>query len=108
MLQPYVVKVMGRTVYEDMRRMEGLVQNSEVDWTIVRPSGLFSAGTVTDYRVAADHILGRFTAREDLADCLLRQLTDRTYVRRALAVATVAVRPSMLQLVWREGIRKKG
>ena len=30
---------MGKTVYEDMRRMEELIRNSEVDWTIVRPSG---------------------------------------------------------------------
>jgi putative NADH-flavin reductase len=106
-VQPYVVNVLGRTVYDDMRRMEEIVRWSEVDWTIVRPSGLFSVGAATEYQVAEDHILGRFTAREDLADCLLRQTTDRTYIDRAVAVATVAVQPSILQLVWREGIRKK-
>jgi uncharacterized protein YbjT (DUF2867 family) len=87
--------------------MEDVVRDSDVDWTIVRPSGLFGAGRVTDYEVAADAILGRFTAREDLADCLLRQVEDRTYVGAALAVATVEVQPSMVTLIWREGIRKK-
>lgn len=106
-IQPYVVNVLGRTVYDDIRRMEHLLRQSQVDWTIVRPSGLFTNGEVSDYRVAEEAILGRFTAREDLADCLLRQVTDRTYVRRALAVATVAVQPNMVALVWREGIRKR-
>jgi nucleoside-diphosphate-sugar epimerase len=106
-MQPYVVNVLGRTVYDDMHRMEDVVRDSDVDWTIVRPSGLFGAGRVTDYEVAADAILGRFTAREDLADCLLRQVEDRTYVGAALAVATVEVQPSMVSLIWREGIRKK-
>jgi uncharacterized protein YbjT (DUF2867 family) len=106
-MQPYIVNVLGRTVYDDMRRMEAIVRCSLVDWTIVRPSGLFTFGSVTDYRLEEDHILGRFTAREDLADCLLRQAPDRSFVNKAVAVATVAVQPSMLQLVWREGIRKK-
>lgn len=106
-VQPYVVDTLGRTLYEDMRRMEVLIRQSKLDWTIVRPSGLFTAGAVTDYRLAEATILGRFTAREDLADCLLHQTTDRTYVHKALAVATVAVEPSMLGLIWREGIRKK-
>jgi nucleoside-diphosphate-sugar epimerase len=106
-MQPYVVNVLGRTVYDDMRRMEALVRRSEVDWTVVRPSGLFTIDEVTDYQVAEGHILGRFTARADLADCLLRVATDRTFVNQAVAVATVAVQPSMLQLVWREGISKK-
>jgi nucleoside-diphosphate-sugar epimerase len=105
-LQPYVVGVMGRTVYDDMRRMEAIVDASDADWTIVRPSGLFTHGEVTDYEVAEGAILGRFTAREDLADCVLAQATDRTYVAKPLAVATVAVKPSMLGLIWREGIRK--
>lgn len=106
-VQPYVVDTLGRTVYEDMRRMEVLVRQGKLDWTIVRPSGLFTAGAVTDYRLAEETVLGRFTAREDLADCLLRQTTDRTYVHKAVAVATAAIKPSMLGLIWREGIRKK-
>jgi uncharacterized protein YbjT (DUF2867 family) len=106
-MQPYVVNVMGRTVYDDMRRMEEAVRASDVEWTIVRPSGLFLWGSVTDYQVAEGHILGRFTAREDLADCLLDQISNRAFVHKELAVATVSVQPSMFQLVWREGIRKR-
>jgi uncharacterized protein YbjT (DUF2867 family) len=90
-----------------MRRMEAIVTASDLAWTIVRPSGLFEASTVSDYSVAIDHIGHRFTARIDLADCLLRQALDDTYVRSAIAVATTSASPSTLKLIWQEGIRKK-
>src|SRR5882672_8709823 len=78
-MQPYVVNKLGKTVYDDMRRMEAIVSDSNLAWTIVRPSGLFEAPTVSEYAVAVDHIGWRFTARIDLADCLLRQALDATY-----------------------------
>jgi putative NADH-flavin reductase len=102
LLQPFVVSVLGKTVYEDMRRMEKLVRNSDVDWTIVRPSGLFDSEFVSDYALAEDHIGGRFTARTDLAAALLAQVHDERYVRKILAVATSENVPSMAQLVLRE------
>jgi len=105
-VQPLVVNTIGRTVYDDMRRLEELVMTSELAWTIVRPSGLFDAEGVTAYRVGERHLPARFTSRADLADCLLRQATDDTWVRKQVAVATVEARPSMVQLIWREGIRK--
>jgi nucleoside-diphosphate-sugar epimerase len=106
-MQPYVVNKLGKTVYDDMRRMEAIVSNSDLAWTIVRPSGLFEAPAVSAYDVAIDHIGYRFTARIDLADCLLRQALDDSYVRSTIAVATPSAKPSMLKLIWQEGIRKK-
>jgi uncharacterized protein YbjT (DUF2867 family) len=105
-VQPLVVNTIGRTLYDDMRRLEEIVKASDVAWTIVRPSGLFDSGEVTAYRIGERHLAEKFTSRADLADCLLRQATDDTWVGREVAVATVAVKPSMLQLIWREGIRK--
>ena len=106
-MQPYVVNKLGKTLYDDMRRMEAIVSDSDLAWTIVRPSGLFEAPAVSAYRVALGHISCRFTARIDLADCLLRQALGDTYVRSTIAVATPNAKPSMLKLIWREGIRKK-
>ena len=106
-VQPYVVNKLGRTVYDDMRRMEAIVSGSDLAWTIVHPSGLFDAPAVSAYGVAIDAIGYRFTARIDLADCLLRQALGDTYVRSTIAVATPSAHPSMLKLIWREGIRKK-
>lgn len=106
-MQPYVVNKLGKTVYDDMRRMEAAVSESDLTWTIVRPSGLFEALTVSAYNVAIDHIGYRFTARIDLADCLLRQALSDTYGQSTIAVATPSAKPSMLKLIWQEGIRKK-
>jgi nucleoside-diphosphate-sugar epimerase len=106
-LQPYVVNKLGKTLYDDMCRMEAIVSGSDLAWTIVRPSGLFEAPAVSDYGVEIDHIGHRFTARIDLADCLLRQALDDTYVRSTIAVATPSAKPSILKLIWQEGIRKK-
>lgn len=105
-MRPFVVKL-GKTLYADMRRMEDLVSHSDLSWTIVRPSGLFDAPAVTAYTVALDHATHRFTSRIDLADCLLRQALGDTYVRSTIAVATPSAHPSIVKLIWREGIRKK-
>ena len=104
---PYVVNRLGKTLYDDMRRMEATVADSDLAWTIVRPSGLFEAPAVSAYRVAVDFVPYRFTARIDLADCLLRQALDDTNARSKIAVATPDAKPSMLKLIWQEGIRKK-
>jgi putative NADH-flavin reductase len=101
-IQPFVVNVLGKTVYEDMRRMEELIFNSEVDWTILRPSGLFDTDFVSDYELAEDHIAGRFTARSDLAAAMLAQVDDERYVRKILAIATSQNVPSMARLIMRE------
>src|SRR5882762_4142227 len=83
-MQPYVGNKLGKTVYDDMRRMEAMVSESDLAWTIVRPSGLFEAKAVSEYGVELDHIAWRFTARIDLADCLLRAALDGTYERLAI------------------------
>jgi putative NADH-flavin reductase len=106
-MQPYVVNKLGRTLYDDMRRMEAIVRVSDLEWTIVRPSGLFEASEVSDYEIALDHIGHRFTSRTDLADCLLRQVTDEQYTHATIAVASTSAKPNMLKLIWQEGIRKK-
>lgn len=105
-LQPYVVNKLGRTVYDDMRRLEALVTASDLVWTIVRPSGLCSADAVSAYRVAPAPLGHRFTTRIDLADCLLREAVDDLHPGVAVAVVTPSANPSMLSLMWHEGIRK--
>jgi nucleoside-diphosphate-sugar epimerase len=106
-LQPLVTNLLGRTLYEDMRRMEAAVAASGLDWTIMRPSGLFETDSVTDYKVAVDYLNGTFTSRTDLADSMLRQLTSDEFVHKALAVATFAQKPSLIHLLAREASSRK-
>lgn len=106
-LKPVISHTIGRTMYADLRRMENLVMQSDLDWTILRPSGLFAASSITDYQVTDGFIAGQFTSRADLADCMLRQLDNDRSIHKALAVTTVSGQPSFLKFFLAEGIGKK-
>ena len=105
-LQPYVTKRLGKTAYDDMRRMEDLVSRSDADWTILRPSGLYELPEVTDYSLTEEHGPGRFTARIDLAAAILRQVTDDRFVRRTGHVITTRDNPGLLSMMLREAFGK--
>jgi putative NADH-flavin reductase len=106
-LDPLVNRRLGRTAHEDMRRMEALVRDSGLDWTIARPSGLFDHPGITRYQTRENVADGLFTARADLAASMVAQLSDDRFVRRAMAVITTEVRPSIVRLIWREAVAKK-
>ncbi|GAA3598628.1 hypothetical protein GCM10022419_097740 [Nonomuraea rosea] len=103
---PYVTRVLGKTMYDDMRRMEEVVRASDLDWTILRPSGLYHLPSVTDYTVVEGHADGRFTSRNDLAASMLALLDDDRYVRTAVGVITTAGNPTLLQWIRREALAK--
>ena len=105
-LKPVITNVMGKQLYADMLRMERILQASDLDYTIVRPSGLFATDAVTDYGTSADFIKGRYTSRRDLADLLLRQATETEFVRRAVAIATFDPQPTVMQLIRNEAMAK--
>ncbi|MEU5533749.1 NAD(P)H-binding protein [Streptomyces sp. NPDC020362] len=105
-LLPYVTNVLGKTLYDDMRRMEELVRASDLDWTIVRPSGLYHLPSATDYTVAEGHADGRFTARADLAASMLALLDDDRHLRTAVSVITTEDNPTLLQWIRREALAK--
>jgi putative NADH-flavin reductase len=105
-LEPLFMRRPGRTTYQDMRRMESLVQASDLDWTIIRSCWLFDATEVTDYRLADNSADGMFTSRADLAASMLAQLADDRFIRKAAGVATTAGTPSIIGQIWRENITK--
>jgi putative NADH-flavin reductase len=105
-LKPLISRTMGRTTYADQRLMEGLLRDSDLDWTVIRPSGLFETDAVTDYVVTEGFITGKFTSRSDLADAMLRELGEQAHVRAAVAVATVSVRPNLVRMIMREAFHR--
>ncbi|WP_406487240.1 NAD(P)-dependent oxidoreductase [Streptomyces phaeochromogenes] len=106
-LDPLVNRRLGRTLHEDMRRMEAVIRRTDLDWTFVRPSGLFEHPVVTEYHTAESSADGVFTARTDLASSMLREVEERRYVRTAMGVITTAVKPNIAKLIWNEGVKKK-
>lgn len=72
-----------RQAYADHVSQEDCVKESRLDWTIVRP-GAFTDGSRTgEYRhgfSGTDTTIKGKVSRADVADFMLKQLTDRTYV----------------------------
>jgi len=65
---------------------EGLIKESRLDWTIVRPPKLTNGRHTGTYRSGEDiatRALFPTLSRADVADFMLRQLTDDSFVRKA-------------------------
>jgi putative NADH-flavin reductase len=105
-LQPLVTATIGKTTYADMRRMEDLVRGSGLEWTIMRPSGLFDAPGITAYELHEEQAPGIFTSRADLAAGLLDQAASTRFVRKAVAVTTSEGAPTLFQMMRREALKK--
>lgn len=106
-LQPLVTATIGKTTYADMRRMEDLVRGSDLEWTIMRPSGLFDAPGPTAYELHEEQAPGIFTSRADLAASLLDQAASTRFVGKAVAVTTSEGVPTLFQMMRREALKKK-
>jgi uncharacterized protein YbjT (DUF2867 family) len=101
-LEPAIMRTIGRTVYADMRRMEEIVRDSDHAWTVLRPAGLFDSEAVSDYETGTSRLPGRFTARADLAHALLAVATDDRHVRAFLDVRTTEGVPRMRDVIRQE------
>jgi len=101
-LEPLIARTIGRTVYDDMRRMEEIVRETDHAWTVVRPAGLFDTDAVSDYEVATSRLPGRFTSRADLANALLREAADDRHPRAFVDVRTGEGVPSFLDVIKKE------
>ena len=86
-----VLKPLFHTLYDDMRRMEELVEQSDLDWTVLRPARLTNAATSGGVRVGPGKYSLRglgTTTRRDLARVTLDALESGELVRVVAAVAS--------------------
>jgi len=84
-----------RDVYADKQDGEAVIQASSLDWTIVYPVGLTDGPRTGAYRVGERLALSGFPriARADVAEFLLRQVSDRSHVRKGVLIARRAGSP---------------
>jgi putative NADH-flavin reductase len=75
--------------YEDKEAQEQLIQQSNLDWTIVRPSRLTNGPRRGRYRMKSslEFSLRSSISRADVADGMLRQLTDSTFRQKCLEMS---------------------
>jgi putative NADH-flavin reductase len=82
----YVAKFPLRHEIADHEAKEALIRRSHCDWTIVRAPKLSNRHATGRYRDGEDIVARGFfpvLPRADVADFLLRQLRERTYVCKA-------------------------
>jgi putative NADH-flavin reductase len=66
---------------------ERLIRASSLDWTIVRPGGLGDGPRTGAYRCGTEPtLMAGLISRADVAEFVLRQLSDTTYLHRCPAV----------------------
>ena len=84
-----ILPLLMKEEYEDKEAQEQLIEQSTLDWTIVRPSRLTNGPRTGSFRMKSSL---KFTSqssisRADVADGMLRQLTDSTFRQKCLEMS---------------------
>lgn len=88
-IAPFIVgRLFFRRVMTDASEMEGVISESGLDWTIVRPVRLTDAPYTGRYRVQEGHLptLGFTISRADVADFMIKAVENRSSTRKIVGV----------------------
>ena len=84
-----VADLILRNAIADHGEKEAIVNRSLLDWIIVRPAGLTKGPKTSSYRASTtvdDSFPRGKISRADVAEFMLEQLTDDTYLRQAPSI----------------------
>ena len=91
---PLKYKIFFRTLlrkaFADHVAQENFIKQSQLDWTIVRPGAYTNGERTGEYRhgfPVADKTIKAKISRADVADFMLKQLADNTYLRKTPGVS---------------------
>ena len=72
---------------QDHEKQEAFVKDSDLDWTIVRPSGLSDSPLTGSYDVG-ENILAKTSqiARADIADFIFKELQNNKFIKNAVTI----------------------
>jgi putative NADH-flavin reductase len=84
-----ILPLLMKEEYEDKEAQERLIQQSILDWTIVRPARLTNGPRTRSYRTNSIlEFSGQSSiSRADVADCMLKQLNESTFRQKYLEVS---------------------
>lgn len=83
-----MIQLIARGAYEDIVNTAQVVRASDRDWTIVRVSMLIDAPKTGVVKVGhVNKEMGMRITRADLAEFVLKQVQDTTYLRQAPAIS---------------------
>ena len=79
-----------RKVFADHQIQEQYVRQSNLDWTIIRPGAFIEGKCTGQYRhgfPSSDRTSSLTISRPDVAEFILKQLTDNTYLGKAASLS---------------------
>ncbi len=79
-----------KDVYADKTKMEEIITNSELNWTVVRPGRLLDEGLTEKYRIENKLFKGINIGginRADVADFLIKQAENQTELKKYIAIS---------------------
>lgn len=82
----FLVPLLLRQGFADHELQERFVRDSEIDWVIVRPGAYTNGSKTGEYRHGLSDTgekLKTKVSRADVADFMITQLTDETYLRQS-------------------------
>ncbi len=88
-LEKLFIKIFLKNIFADIPEQERLIENSDLDWTIVRPARLVNNLKTTKYKAGENLRLGIFSkiSRADVADFLLKSLNEKESFGKIITVS---------------------
>jgi putative NADH-flavin reductase len=86
----FLIPLLLRNVFRDKEVQEQYVKQSNLDWIIVRPGAFIDGPRTGVYRSgfsSTDRTIRGKISRTDVADFMLKQLSDDTYLRKTLGIS---------------------
>jgi putative NADH-flavin reductase len=82
-----IVPLMLRQVMADKKRQLEAIRESDLDWVVIRPPYLTDSPKTGKYRISEGTPLYSKVPRNDVADFMLKLMTDKQYDRQIPAIA---------------------
>ena len=85
----FVIPVILFFYFLDKSKQERIIENSGLDWTIVRPGQLTNGKKRTEYKHGSDvghYILTKMISRASVAHFMLKQLESKNYLRKTVGI----------------------
>jgi putative NADH-flavin reductase len=84
-----ILRAALRSIYADLARMEDVLRDSDLDWTVVRPVRLTDKPMTGRYRTAFGRNVrhGLFISRADVAHYMLRAIDEPGTFRQTVCIA---------------------
>jgi putative NADH-flavin reductase len=83
-----IIPLFMKQVFEDKIRQMQVIRESKLDWVILRPSSLTDAPKTGRYKITPGEPASKSIPRADVADFMLKLITDKQYDRQMPAIAS--------------------